>query len=83
MPRKNPQPSRPPSTPNLGPHMPDQESQGAPQEFYGDFFGHDYTGEDFPGFDGSDGASEDRDDEDEDKSDDLAPELEKTWEPEQ
>lgn len=82
MPRRNPQSltRRPPSTLGLL-DKPAQESQDPLQEFSGDFFGHDYTGEDFPGFDGSDGGSENRDDDEED-SDEMAPELEKIWEPE-
>jgi hypothetical protein len=82
MPRKNPRASRPTRTVAADEDL----SEEAPQEFQGDFFGREYTEEDFPGFDKGPAvpvgklAGDEDEDEDEDEES-LAPELETAWEP--
>ncbi|KAF9061054.1 hypothetical protein BDP27DRAFT_1369990 [Rhodocollybia butyracea] len=89
MPRKNPSVSRRTRTAAASQEnkLDNDLNKEELQQFQGDFFGQDYSPDDFPGFDkgpavpvGKPNVDSDEDS-DEDGCSSLAPELEQTWEP--
>ncbi|KAJ3850587.1 hypothetical protein EV368DRAFT_75035 [Lentinula lateritia] len=68
------------SSSSIQAHLASQDEEDDPiYPFQGDFFGNDYSNEDFPGFDDDD--CEDDENGNEETEADLDPELEPTWEP--
>ncbi|KAJ3925403.1 MAG: hypothetical protein NXY57DRAFT_1051695 [Lentinula lateritia] len=68
------------SSSSLQAHLASQDEEDDPIHlFQGDFFGNNYSNEDFPGFDDDD--CEDDENGNEETEADLDPELEPTWEP--